>query len=172
MMKINIAPLRKDLGRNQAFSFHTSAEQLGLEDQAEVWPGSILIEGSVTNKGSIYEINGIINATISQNCSRCLEATSITLAIPFSEEYREVDSVEANGFAEQELNYFNSDEIDITDLVRENILLAEPIKPVCSESCRGLCPECGANLNINTCGCSPKKTDPRLAVLEKLLSKD
>lgn len=171
-MKINIAPLRKDLGRTQTFSFKTSAGQLGLDGQDDVWSGSILVEGGVTNKGTIYEVNGIINATMSQNCGRCLEAMSITLAIPFAEEYREVDSVDFNESSEPEFNYFNSDEINITDLVRENILLAEPLKPVCSENCRGLCPECGANLNINTCGRNPCKTDPRLAVLEKLLSKD
>ncbi|MGL5514994.1 MAG: YceD family protein, partial [Sporomusa sp.] len=69
-------------------------------------------------------------------------------------------------------NYFDGDEIDIIDLIRENILLAAPIKPVCSQSCRGLCPECGINLNIHTCSCISTKIDPRLAVLEKLLSKD
>jgi uncharacterized protein len=132
----------------------------------------VLVEGLITNKGTVFEITGKIITQLKQCCSRCLEDMVTLLTIPFSEEYRELEFQEAGELSDTETNYFNGEEIDITDLIRENILLAEPIKPVCSETCRGLCPECGANLNINTCGCNPTKTDPRLAVLEKLLSKD
>lgn len=171
-MKINIAQLKKELGGTQPFSFRISVEEIGLNELEEAWTGNILVEGLVTNKGTIYEVAGTINATMNESCSRCLEAVTIVLTIPFDEEYREADIAKNNEDAELEFNYFNSDEIEITDLIRENILLAKPLKPVCSESCRGLCPECGANLNISTCGCNPIKIDPRLAVLEKLLSKD
>ncbi|SMC67277.1 uncharacterized protein SAMN04488500_106282 [Sporomusa malonica] len=170
-MKINITHLRKELGSNQPFSFEASARELGLDNQA-IWADSMMVEGCVINKGMIYEIAGKIHATMNQSCSRCLEDMVTILTVPFSEEYREADFEKSSEALVQELNYFSGDEIDITDLIRENILLAEPINPVCSENCRGLCPQCGVNLNINTCGCNSTKTDPRLAVLEKLLSKD
>ncbi|MDF2571633.1 MAG: Large ribosomal subunit accumulation protein YceD [Sporomusa sp.] len=170
-MKINIAQLRKDLGSSQPFSLETSARELGLDNQ-EIWADGMKVDGCIINKGMIFEIAGTIHATMNQSCSRCLEDMVTTLAISFSEEYREADFEKSDESLVQEINYFNGDEIDITDLIRENILLAEPIKPVCSESCHGLCPECGVNRNIHTCGCNSIKTDPRLAVLEKLLSKD
>ncbi|HWR43220.1 DUF177 domain-containing protein [Sporomusa sp.] len=171
MMKINISQLRKDPGSAQPFSFKTSAGELSL-DNPEVWVESMVVDGCIINKGMIYEVTGKIRATINQCCSRCLEDMVTILNVAFSEEYREAEFEKSGEALVQEINYFSGDEIDITDLIRENILLAEPIKPVCSESCRGLCPECGVNLNINTCGCNSIKTDPRLAVLEKLLSKD
>lgn len=170
MMKINVSQLKKNPGSTQAFSFATSAGELGL-DQQEVWSEHLTVDGSITNKGLIYEVSGEIRATLHQCCSRCLEDTVTSLTIAFSEEYKEAVPEAGNGLS-QEINYFNGDEIDIAELVRENLLLAEPIKLVCSENCRGLCPECGVNLNTNTCGCNPVKVDPRLAVLEKLLGKD
>ncbi|XEQ92703.1 hypothetical protein SCACP_15540 [Sporomusa carbonis] len=171
-MKINIGQLRKDIGGTQSFSFKTSAEDLGVDNQQGLWSDIITVEIQVTNKGNIYQITGTVNTAINQCCSRCLEPMVHVLNIPFSEDYKETELEEIDNFSSREINYFTGDEIDITDLIRENILLAEPLKPVCSENCRGLCPECGTNLNIDTCGCNPIKTDPRLAVLEKLLSKD
>jgi len=171
MMKINISQLRKDAGGTQPFAIKTSASELGL-DNPEAWDANMMIEGCVINKGMIYEVAGTIHATMKEYCSLCLEDMSVILDIPFSEEYREADCDEFHGNSVENSNHFDGDEIDIIDLIRENILLAAPIKPVCSQSCRGLCPECGINLNIHTCSCISTKIDPRLAVLEKLLSKD
>ncbi|QDR80417.1 Large ribosomal RNA subunit accumulation protein YceD [Sporomusa termitida] len=169
-MKINVSQLKKNPGTTQAFSCKTSAGELGL-DQPEVWTENMMVDGCVVNKGMIYAVSGEIRTTLNQCCSCCLEDMVTSLTIAFSEEYKEAGPASGDALA-LDINYFNGDEIDITDLVRENLLLAEPIKPVCSASCRGLCPECGVNLNTNTCGCNPVKVDPRLAVLEKLLVKD
>lgn len=171
-MKINMSQVKKELGSAQSFSFITSASELGLDTEQNFLLESVAVEGQVVNKGMSFEVTGEIDAKLKQNCSRCLEDMITQLTVPFNEEYREIDGKECGKNSDLEINCFCGDEIDITELVRETLLLAEPIKPVCSEACRGLCPECGANLNINACSCNPVKTDPRLAVLEKLLSKD
>ncbi len=171
-MKINMAQVKKEPGSAQSFSFKTSAEELGLDKERGFLLERVLVEGLVLNKGMSFEVTGEINTKLKQICSRCLEDMITLLKVSFSEEYQEVDGKESGQVSDLEINCFSGDEIDITDLVRETLLLAEPIKPVCSETCRGLCHECGANLNITTCGCNPVTFDPRLAVLEKLLSKD
>ena len=171
-MKINIAQVKKELGSTQSFSFKTSAEEIGLGKEQLFLSECVIVEGLITNKGMSFGVTGEINTRLKQCCSRCLEEMVTLIATTFSEEYREIDFKESGAASDSEINYFKGDEIDITDLVRETLLLAEPIKPVCSETCRGLCPGCGVNLNLNTCDCNLVKTDPRLAVLEKLLSKD
>jgi uncharacterized protein len=62
--------------------------------------------------------------------------------------------------------------LDLGELLREQFLLALPMKPLCDDGCRGLCPECGANLNRTPCGCAPTWEDPRLAALKGLLTRD
>jgi len=63
----------------------------------------------------------------------------------------------------------NSDQVaDLTDMVRQELLLALPMKPLCSEECKGLCPRCGVNLNIETCDCRVKGMDSRWEGLKDL----
>ena len=64
--------------------------------------------------------------------------------------------------------FYGNDEIDLGQLVLEQFYLALPMKPLCRESCRGLCPECGTNLNTATCSCVREWTDPRLDGLRAL----
>jgi len=67
--------------------------------------------------------------------------------------------------------YYEGDAIDLDQLIREQLYLALPMKPLCTETCRGLCPLCGINLNRSACACERTWDDPRLAVL-KALKKD
>ncbi len=89
------------------------------------------------------------------------------MEIPFSDNHQQ--AIDEAIDDEADLAYYTGDEIDIADLVRESLILAEPLKSVCSETCRGLCPHCGINLNTAQCDCQGKLIDPRLAVLQKLL---
>jgi uncharacterized protein len=64
--------------------------------------------------------------------------------------------------------FYENDEIDLGQLMREQFYLALPMKPLCREDCKGLCAQCGTNLNTGTCDCSPVWEDPRLAALKNL----
>jgi uncharacterized protein len=108
-------------------------------------------------------------------CGRCLEEYPLTLAREFSlvlspghpldrEQELTVDELSAGFYDSSE------EEIDLSMLVHEETLLALPSRPLCREECRGLCSQCGINLNLESCECRPVPvwTDPRLAVLSKL----
>jgi len=167
MMKINIIQAKKAVGSQQTFEFVTSAKELDLES-AGPWIGSeVKVKGELTNNGRVLKIKGVIHATANYQCSGCLEEFSTDMEIPFSDNFQEDSNDDIEN--EADLAYYNGDEIDIADLVRESMILAEPLKIVCSESCRGLCPHCGINLNVAGCSCSDNKIDPRLAVLQQLL---
>jgi uncharacterized protein len=64
--------------------------------------------------------------------------------------------------------HFEGDSIDLTEILREQIVLALPMYPRCKEDCRGLCSVCGANLNLGECGCDRSEIDPRWAALKTL----
>jgi uncharacterized protein len=70
-----------------------------------------------------------------------------------------------------ETGFYRGDELDLTEVTKEQVLLGLPMKPLCSESCKGLCPACGADLNLGPCGCGGKAVDQRFQALEKLLKK-
>jgi uncharacterized protein len=68
--------------------------------------------------------------------------------------------------------FYENDEIDLGQLMREQFYLSLPMKPLCLDDCQGLCPQCGTNLNRGTCGCQRTWEDPRFAPLRALKEND
>lgn len=169
-MKIDVAQAKKEIGGCLPFCFHTSAGELDINsDEGSFLGNEIKVEGTLINDGTLLDLNGKIFVEARYTCDRCLEEFYTQLEIPFGDKYKEANP----GDCEDELESacFVGDEIDITDLVRENLLLAQPLKKLCKENCKGLCSKCGVNLNVSTCSCDKESIDPRLMVLQQLLNK-
>lgn len=118
-------------------------------------------------------ITGRAGTTLELACSRCLEGFRVPVDATFDLLY--LPAVPASGAGEQEVaeddlatSYYRDGVIDLADLVREQLFLALPMKPLCQDACRGLCPECGTNLNAGSCACTHAWEDPRLAPLKAL----
>lgn len=118
---------------------------------------------------------GTISARVKPQCCRCLQDFEIDLDTKVHVRFISRDKLDSDlpeDLADKDLNVFYHDPkfIDIDELIRENLILALPFKLLCQEDCKGLCPQCGANLNKTTCDCPPIETgDPRMAQLKKLL---
>ena len=115
---------------------------------------------------------GTLHGDVIGTCARCAEEYSFGLDHPFvfvlAPRAAEVGEARLSA-DDMELSYYEGEEIDLTPLVHEQMILALPTRPLCGEACRGLCPRCGANLNAGTCGCPTAATpDPRLAALHAL----
>ncbi len=122
--------------------------------------------------GKEIRIRGHISGTMEAACDRCLEQTEIPINQGFDlpcrpmEEIAHEEEVEV-GEDELKVGFFSGDGVNLSDVVREQVLLAVPIKVVCRPDCRGLCPLCGANRNVRQCGCSPEHEDSPFAFLKK-----
>jgi uncharacterized protein len=168
MMKINIQRVKDNIGATQNFRLCFSAADL-FEESDSTWINDpIVAAGEIVNDGLRLKVSGVIEFTSNFECDRCLEKYTACSEIPFIEEFRETNKVSES----DEINTYHGDEINISDLLRESIILAKPLKTVCKEGCQGLCPKCGTNLNISTCACEIGVIDPRLAALQQLLDKD
>jgi uncharacterized protein len=116
---------------------------------------------------------GTVQTVLELDCSRCLEGFAVPVDAAFDLLYVPASGapqVEEREVEEDDLDtaYYREGAIDLSDLVREQLYLALPMKPLCQEGCRGLCPECGTNLNSGACDCTPAWEDPRLAPLKAL----
>jgi uncharacterized protein len=137
---------------------------------------------SLTRSGSEVFAAGTLRGTIKLQCGRCLadfeQEISATVEEPF---FPKEHGVEIDGRAkdaevdveedEGDVNVYEGDSLDLFAVLRDQLFLEIPLKPLCKEDCKGLCPNCGANLNATACGCKLKTTDPRLAVLKNLKDK-
>ena len=106
--------------------------------------------------------SGLINTTIKMCCIRCLDDFHFPLEVAFkynlcpSDEKEFLPEVKINK-EDLDLLYYQGDGIDISPLIREQILLNIPSYPLCRESCKGICPQCGSNLNHLPCQCDKKE---------------
>jgi uncharacterized protein len=146
--------------------------------------GEVAFSGRVQKQGGDrYRLTGRVLATLELDCGRCLEAFRLPLDVEVDLTYvpqpaasaaaSEADADEVELGAEDLTTAYYQDEIlDLAHMLREQFYLALPMRPLCREACRGLCPQCGTNLNVDTCACRAEWQDPRLAPLRSLLEKE
>lgn len=165
-----IVPIAGLEEKEYPFDFTVDAAELGLE---AFYEGPIKIRGSVTKVGSQFFVKGRLAAVRVGECDRCLEMTREQVEPEFALYYRVAPSTpekreEDNGDDRVRILAPEDHVIALDDEVRQSLRLQVPMKNLCSEFCKGLCPACGANLNVAECECEKGAVDPRWAKLAGL----
>jgi uncharacterized protein len=118
-------------------------------------------------------LRGRLEAGLELQCARCLEPVPQEITREFELLYRPLgadagrDEISVT-IAEAEIGYYQGEGILLEDVLREQVLLALPLKITCREDCKGLCPHCGKNLNQEQCSCAVAVEDPRWAALKEI----
>ena len=134
------------------------------------------VAGTLSISGKDIFLSGKIKTELTLQCSRCLDpfqfpVESKVTAHFVPREEPEQQEVELSA-SDIDIEYYDGNRVDISQPVHDQIFLALPFVPVCREDCKGLCAECGKNLNKGACGCSQEgPVDPRLEVLRSLKEK-
>ena len=121
-------------------------------------------------------VQGKLATSLELNCARCLEPITQNVKRDFDLLYRPQgadagrDEMSVTD-AEAEIGYYEGRGVQLEDVLREQVLLAIPLKVTCRDNCKGLCPHCGKNLNEEQCGCEVSVDEPRWAALKDIRSK-
>jgi len=150
-------PVLSELAAQEAVSFH----------------GEIRAELVAELVGSLVEVEGTLSCTVELPCSRCLQPTEQRLELPLSLSFSRQPAHAAEPGEERELTedevgliLFEGEAIDLRSPIEQELLMALPQHPLCRVDCPGLCPVCGADLNQQSCGCSPPQFHGALAALK------
>lgn len=141
------------------------------------------IKGSVafTNTGETIDARGKFQTTVELDCARCLRAYKMPVEMPIEEELPLEGAPWAAEQQQEDIEELPEDEkeplfvdhiFDLEEYLRQSILVSVPIKPLCEEVCKGLCPHCGANLNDGPCECPPDTGDSPFAALRTLIKEE
>jgi uncharacterized protein len=133
-----------------AFDFKIAPEEIDLQTEGVKVTGEADVRGELSKNAAKTDVSGAVKVPLEVDCTRCLTPVRTLLDIRF-----DVDVVEGN-------------ELDLTHLAREQILLNLPETILCREDCKGICPKCGSDLNAGNCNCSEDEIDPRWAALKDL----
>jgi|SRR5690606_30442606 len=172
MLQLEVARLREGsepLERMVAPSDLPPDDDYGVVDR-------VALRAVVSREKDTVQITGQASTRLELACSRCLEPYLVQVDTEFDLRYLPISAApggdEEVEVGEEDINtaFYAEGLIDLGALLREQLNLALPMKPLCREDCLGLCPECGANRNTAPCACEPRWEDPRLAALRALLN--
>lgn len=113
----------------------------------------------------VVDVHGKLTIGMDMLCSRCLKPLSEHFHIDFHEQFKQAKQPEELSEDDDTL-YVDEDSVNLTEYAEGAFLLDLPFVPLCSETCKGLCPKCGHELNEGDCGCDNRVIDPRLAGLK------
>jgi len=123
------------------------------------------VTGVIENKAGVVEMRLSIKGEFDTFCARCLKPVKEYLDLK-SEYFLVTERQNADN---DKLILVEDNSLDLSEIVINNILIGMPLKSLCRENCKGLCPKCGKDLNLGDCDCPKKEIDSRFAVLKELL---
>ncbi|HZJ78113.1 MAG TPA: DUF177 domain-containing protein [Clostridia bacterium] len=162
-MIIKLEPVFNNIGFEKSFDYELAfSEDLWNEDDPFTTP--VKVKGSIKNRAGVVELRALVVADTQQICDRCAANFSKRLEIPVEH----VLVTQLNNEDNDEFIVIEDMRFNLDSLIREDILLELPAKVLCSEDCKGICSQCGKNLNEGPCSCE-KPIDHRLEALKQLL---
>ncbi|MDR2736280.1 MAG: DUF177 domain-containing protein [Gracilibacteraceae bacterium] len=171
-MLINLAELKRTTDKAQTYQFcepcqplTMGADLLTIEDGLNVCLNIALVDNT-------FIVKGTIQTQIKVACARCLEDFIDSVHVAFEDEWFSADDLpeHLHGIPDtypDDIYCLKQEEPDITERIMEHFIVNLPMRFICSDNCRGLCPQCGNNLNNSPCACQHQAIDPRLAALAR-----
>jgi uncharacterized protein len=160
-MKVDVRDILKSNGESLDIEFDNKIEELNVTDSEISFDKPVYFKGNVLNISGVLKLEGDLKAEYEAKCIRCLKDIKRTLNIKIKEDIQSADTVDET----EAYTYFDN-HFDLGKILTDNIILNIPMKDLCREDCKGLCPVCGADMNIADCGCSVDNFDPRMEALK------
>lgn len=165
MIKINVAEIKKRLVGKKNFFYELKPAELNITEADLPLTGIVTVKGMISNAGDVLLLEATVEALVHRTCGRCLKTFAGMSKAEVLEKFypASAENIENDAFI------YEFDVVDMTDPIRESLLLAEPLQALCRIDCQGLCPVCGADKNEGDCGCDTTTVDPRLAALKQFI---
>lgn len=164
-MTIDISDLisKNIISKKQCLVFE--ADEFLQESEDIKFEEPVKLDSTLDFTGDIISLDGRVTTRLRLSCSRCLEVFYTDIDIEICEKFSSNLSNK-----DDEINFIEGDVININNIIENSIEMALPIKKLCNEDCKGLCYNCGINLNLSSCECEKGNIDPRLIKLGNLFS--
>ena len=163
-MEVQFLDLLVKDGRKKAIDFSLDFEPIKFEGEVIRAIKPVKVEGQLVSRNEILELEATIETELELNCSRCLDTFIYPIDIDIEERFTNNKELQD----EEGIIFVEGDTLDLSLIVENSIISTLPIKRLCKEDCKGLCPECGVNKNVENCNCIDYDVDIRLAKLREL----
>ncbi len=128
------------------------------------------VRGEIVNIGGCLEFSAECKARLRLVCDRCAEPYVTVIEFPVQERMKKADAFcDSDPDSDPDILTIEGNTVDLDEIIYGWLYLSLPTKALCREDCKGLCPQCGRNLNQGMCSCDNRPTDPRFDILDQLL---
>lgn len=134
-------------------------------DDTFVLDEPVEFQGTLVNASEVLKLDGVLKVKYTSKCGRCLKDIGGQLKIKIREDF-----IEGEVNSNPEVYTYNDNYVLIDDILKDNIILNLPVKQVCSENCKGLCPRCGVDLNEKECSCKDEVINPQMEKLKNFFN--
>ena len=166
-MKIDVSKIVKSEGASQKVSVDITFDRIDFNGQRFLFDLPMKVEGVIKNAGGNLYMDATVSTAFITNCARCLKEITEEFDFDISESFTHGEVSEDSVFLP-----IVSNTIDLKSVVEDNFCTSVPFVFLCDDDCKGLCHNCGHNLNEGECGCDNEEIDPRLAGLKAFLKND
>lgn len=161
IMKVQISDIVSGKDRSKKIEYKFDMPQFEFEGDIIKPISSCSVVGRISADSDILILNAEVKVDLEMICSRCLDTFIYPIDIDIEERFTTNSKSE-----DEEAIVVLDDVLDISEVVETSIISTLPIKRVCKDDCKGLCQECGCNLNFNTCSCNKEDVDIRFEALK------
>ena len=165
-MKVQISDIISGKDRSKKVNYTVEIPQVEFEGDIIKFAKPCIVDGMITSDSDILVLKANIKTELEMICSRCLDTFIYPIDIDIEERF--TTNAESD---DEEATVVMNDVLDITEIVETCVLSTLPIQRVCKGDCKGLCQECGCNLNYETCSCNKEDVDIRFEALRGLFDK-
>lgn len=160
-MKVNVYDIAKDNGAYLNIEFNEKLSGFDSEKSDYIFDSPVDFVGKLVNVKGVLKLTGRLKTEYTVKCYRCLKEIKCKMDMNISESF-----VKAERKKDDDSYTYKGDYVELDKPLKDNMYLNLPMKHVCDEACKGICPKCGSDLNEDQCECEEKSIDPRLEVLK------
>ena len=158
---VNVAELLRRVGSVREIDRQIEADFFKFDDSRIITGSQVDVALTLESLTDGIVVHGTLGAQWGFECRRCLKALTGRAEVEVQELYQAVIS-------DPDAYPITGEQLDLLEMARENVLLAVPLAPLCRADCPGLCPQCGADLQVDRCSCTRAERDDRWAALDSL----
>ena len=162
-MLLNISSLFKNSDLCLDFDDEIEIDNSQFNHKVVTFSKPVKVSGTVKNVGGVLILKQTVSGEYETFCDRCMEPVTEEINIEFEENF--VKELSAD---DDTANILENENIDVSDITFRNIFSEIPLKHLCNDECKGICHNCGANLNISQCSCENEEWNPQFEILKHL----
>ena len=172
-MVIDVSSILKEFGGKVSFDDKAEISDLNFIGGDYRFKEPLIVKGGISNTGGTLGLKADVSGVMTTQCARCMKDIDVPIEFTISETLMKSDGGDGETVSEDDdVIVFEGNTVPLDEVIENNFIMNLSPRYLCREDCKGLCPQCGKDLNEETCSCEDDEIDPRWAALADMIKNE